>query len=125
MCVLKDVGFEEDEAHKVFAQVNGDGQGGVSLEEFEEWMMKNQREQSVRMKPPVKMTYVALGENLEKLIVVLKREKLDSHVDFFTSGLAQYRQVSPSAKDPHPGGGGCWRYWIQGRYCIDWRYHDG
>jgi len=94
VCVLKDVGFDEEEAHKVYAQVDSDGEGGVSLAEFEAWMMKNQREQSVRMKPPVRMTFAALVENVEKLIAVLKRdEKLESHAAFFSTSLTALKQV--------------------------------
>lgn len=60
ICVLKDVGFEAEEARAIYKQVDSDGEGGVSLEEFEEWFMKNQRQQNMRLKMPVAMTFKSL-----------------------------------------------------------------
>ena len=93
ICVLTDVGFETSEAQAIYQQVNSDGEGGVSLEEFEDWFMKNQRQTNQRLKVPIVMNYKSLEDNIEKLIVVLAREKLFEHEDHFKASLEEFRCV--------------------------------
>lgn len=50
LCVASDAGWNVEDAHTAFLEVNTDGQGGVSLDEFEQWWLKrNQDDVSQRV----------------------------------------------------------------------------
>ncbi len=40
-------GWSNDKAEEVFDEVNTDGEGGVGIEEFENWWITTQRDQQV------------------------------------------------------------------------------
>ena len=52
-CFASGAGWNVEDAHTAFLEVNTDGQGGVSLDEFEQWWLKrNQDDVSERVARP-------------------------------------------------------------------------
>jgi len=87
--VLKATGFTEEEAELIFKEVNTDGDGGVSIAEFETWWMLSQRQQNQRHRKAVIMTGEGLITNLRKMVVLLQRLGLSGLEEFFQDYLDQ------------------------------------
>eukprot|EP00955_Chlamydomonas_euryale_P027734 292791-Chlamydomonas_euryale.AAC.3 len=68
---LNPAGFEEQEARSIFLKINTDGEGGISMEEWEEWWLDAQRSEKLRSKGPANMTGSGLLSSLEKLTGML------------------------------------------------------
>jgi len=93
--VLKQTGFEEQEARSIFLKINTDGEGGISMEEWEEWWLDAQRSEKLRSKGPANMTGSGLLSSLEKLTGVAIRlelhdlaEDLEKHLSTLRTGNA-------------------------------------
>jgi hypothetical protein len=77
-------GWDEDEAHCVFNEVNTDGEGGVGLDEFEAWW-KGKLLQDMVAKERLRcdLTVPALNNNMERMAVYMERLGYEDHMSFF------------------------------------------
>lgn len=109
---LQSAGFEADDALKVFYDVNTDGEGGVSLDEFEAWWKGLSEEASgggATQLTNVDLTVPALVSNLEAMAAFMSRIKLSEYAEFFLNASVQEGAYGGEAG---PGGGGVKRLTI-------------
>ena len=79
--VLEKSGFEANEVHVIYGEVNSDNGPGVGLDEFKRWWVASKRLEGGR-RPPLFLTAESLADNLQRLIATLERE---GHNDLVTS----------------------------------------
>ncbi|GAX86020.1 hypothetical protein CEUSTIGMA_g13435.t1 [Chlamydomonas eustigma] len=96
VAVMVNVGFDVEQARATYYEINSDGEGGVSLPEFEAWFLASEKTKRKAKKKPVAMTYKSLLQNVERLVDVISKEaELGDLCMFFNSRLAEMRRVVP------------------------------
>lgn len=85
--VLLKSGFESNEVHSIYCQVNSDNGPGVGLEEFKKWWITSKRQEGTR-RPPLSLTCESLVDNLGRLSAALEQEGHNDLVGFIRQHVA-------------------------------------
>eukprot|EP00798_Chlamydomonas_sp_ICE-L_P020960 gene20960-27814_t len=118
VAMLNSCGFEEEESHRIFNEVDYGG-GGVDLEEFETWWLGSQRQEAQQQLRTTVMRADALIINVEKFRDLLIRNELHDDAKTFQEYIKAMKQGNALFPTPLRGN---WQDTVEQ---SAWKLHKG